>query len=154
MSRDSNNSEGTNSNPNLLVGGAVALLIAVGGIVMFVMVGDDSEPLPTATLPPAPPTSASVVCHVAGTVYNQDNEPLAQVDVLIDFFGDHLATTDPDGRFEADCSWVNPSDFPIRLQLTHLDWSSSTGWTTDEYINLGETQTAVNLYVPDDRIDR
>ena len=154
MNGDSNNSKGMDSSSKLVVSGALALLIAVGGIVMFVMVGDESEPLPTSTLPLALPTSASAVCHVAGTVYNQDDEPLSQVDVLIDFFGEHLATTDPDGHFEADCSWVDPSDFPLRLQLTHLDWSSSTGWTTDEYINLGETETAVNLYVPDDRINR
>jgi hypothetical protein len=146
MSRNTNNSKGCGSWLQWLVGILIALLAAGGGIVA--LLGYINQP------PPAP---TPVVCSLSGTIYNNDNNQ-SLPNIQVSYFRitqdpsdythgvrSQLATTDTNGHFDADCSAVEPENFPLRLQLFGSGWCSI--YQTNEYVQLGQRRTNINLYV-------
>jgi hypothetical protein len=101
-----------------------------------------------------------IVTRISGRVLNQDNnQPLANVDVgyfritkdPTEYSHDirsHLATTAPDGSFEADCSTIEAENFPLRLTLKDSSWGNATV-ELNEYVSRGATKTGINLYAQD-----
>jgi len=155
MSRDLS-SEGCSGWLKWLVGILIAMLAAGGGIVALLSyINPPRTPTP---LPTAQPTSTAVVCFISGTVYNKDNsQPLPNV--LVSYFRftkdrdeyshgvrSQLATTDSKGHFEADCASTERENFPLRLVLSKSGWCIGS-FQTDEYIQMGQRRTAINLYV-------
>jgi hypothetical protein len=157
MARESSDSQGCASWFKWIVGILIALLAAGGGIVA--LLNYFNPPAPPPVTEPPPPTLTPMVCFLSGKIYDQEtNQPLSNVDVsYVRFTQDindfthgvrsHLATTNPEGYFEADCSWVEAENFPLRLELHRRQWHYTE--QTNEYIELGETRTGIVFYVPD-----
>jgi hypothetical protein len=118
-------------------------------------------PQPTRS---GPPTATPVVCSFAGSVTDKDtNQPLFNVEISYFRFTQdstpyqhsirsHLATSGPDGRFEADCSQIERENFPLRLQLSRSNWCSTM--QTDEYVQPGTRRTAINLFASDQTLSK
>lgn len=146
-----------------LIGVVISLFAAGSGIVALLNYFGTSPQKPQGnfsssnTTPDKFPTP-SPYCHIAGKVYNRDNnQPLPNVEVgyfritqdKTDYAHDvksRLATTDVDGSFEADCSKIEDENFPLRLQLSSQNWQ--TVFQTNEYVQRG-TRSGINLYVSD-----
>ncbi len=71
-------------------------------------------------------------CSISGLVFDSDsNKPLSSIwiDIYTEVTNQRpmrlkagVATTGPDGKFTIDCSWVEESQFPLRIALRHKNW--------------------------------
>jgi hypothetical protein len=143
---------------------AVVIALLVGGTAPWwweeVFAFNPAPPPPT--LPTARPTATPVVCFMAGTVVDEDdNQPLSNVQISYARFTEDandyihnmrskLATTDVTGKFEADCSWIEKENFPLRLELSRSGWCSTL--QTNEYVRPGEGRASIHLFVSDKRL--
>jgi hypothetical protein len=92
-------------------------------------------------------------CYLTGTVYNrEDNQPLP--DAAIGYVrGDaggfvyDLARSDPDGHFEADCSQIELTHFPLRLFVTGVPSGCDAVAQSDQYIYKMEKRSGINIFV-------
>ena len=109
-----------------------------------------SQPVPmTPTPPPSPPGPSSIATSISGMVVNKDDDQgLANVAIIDTYSRRTLATTGPDGTFEADCSYFEEEDFPIRIELARGNWRGATH-QTNEYLQYGQTRRNVYIYVSD-----
>jgi hypothetical protein len=135
-----------------LVGVTVSLLAAGSGIVALLTYFNINPFVNNAQ-----GKATAVVCHIAGQVYTDNNKPVPNVEiryVRTTTTGEtqdqtnarsRLATTNTNGGFDADCSFVEPGNFPLRLVLSSPNWSQAV--TTDEYVNLGQQRNQINMYV-------
>src|SRR6266568_2126207 len=94
----------TNNNWGGLGLALIALITALGGIGGFVALYNVYQ--------------NANACSISGTVYDNGNNNRPVADAFIDYKESHnlftrLATTAPDGHFDADCSNV-PSNYPFR----------------------------------------
>ncbi len=155
MARDANGSHGCAGWFKWLAAIAVALLAEGSGLV--VLFNHINSPIPPRALAAQPPTATPVVCYITGKVYDKETRlPLAGIEVsylrltedgdeYLHHARSHLATTASDGHFEADCSRIEPENFPLRLTLSLPGWHFV--YQTDEYIKRSEIRRGLKLYV-------
>jgi len=98
---------------------------------------------------------------ISGLVYDSDsNKPLSGI--LIDIYTDRtdqrptrlkagVATTGPDGKFTIDCSWVEDTQFPLRLALRHKNWMATH--ITGVSIENSNGIKGINIPIQMNRID-
>jgi len=160
MSQRGNDTRRSESRIGSVIRIIIAFLAAGGGIVALLTYFNPPPPSPTTPVPR--PTATPVVCVIAGTVVNEDNnQPLSNVQIAyfritkdaneyIHGVRSKLATTDAKGKFEANCSSVEKENFPLRLELPRPGWCSIL--QTNEYVRLGERRTAINLFASDNSL--
>lgn len=93
-------------------------------------------------------------CDVTGTVYNRDdNKPIANVAIGSTFGEPILGYTNPNGQFELNCREATFEQFPLRLTVYGVVSGCGVGYSSNEYIEIGEQRYNVSIYVTKSTIE-